>query len=83
MAVKLTQEALNAARMIIEHPITQEILADMETSALNGAVNAKITDTETPAAYLAEVRAIRNFRSRLAFIISEAPATLARNKPQD
>lgn len=83
MPVKLTQEALNAARMIVEHPITREILEDMEAAALNGAVNAKITDEITPAAYLAEVRAIRNFKSRLAFIISETPATLARNKPQD
>jgi hypothetical protein len=78
--VKLDKESLNAARMILEHPLVMEIISDMETSAMNGAVNAKLTDTETPAAYLAEVRAIRNFRSKLSFIITEGEATLKRNK---
>ena len=80
MTINLDEQSLNAARMILEHPLTKDILDDMELSAINNAVNAKLTDKETPAAYLAEVRAIRNFRSRLAFIVSEAPAALRRKE---
>lgn len=77
---KLDQTSLNAARMILDNPIVAELFDEMEAAAINGAVNAKLTDTETPAAYLAEVRAIRKFRSGLRFIIDEAPANLKRNE---
>lgn len=80
MALKLDQASLNAARMILEHPVVKEIIDDMEKTALNGAVNANITDEFKPAAYLAEVRAIRKFRSSLEFIINEVPASLKRNE---
>ena len=69
MALKYDQHAISAARMILEHPVVMEIFSDMEAEALNAAVNAKITDEETPAAFLAEVRAIRKFKSNLNFII--------------
>jgi hypothetical protein len=77
---KLDQTSLNAARMILDNPLVIEILDDMETAAINSAVQANITDEFKPAAYLAEVRAIRAFRSRLQFIIDETPATLKRNE---
>jgi hypothetical protein len=77
---KLDQTSLNAARMILDNPLVIEILEDMETAAINGAVQANITDEIKPAAYLAEVRAIRAFRSRLQFIIDETPANLKRNE---
>jgi len=66
--------------MILDHPVVKEIFDDMEMEALNSAVNAKLTDTETPAAFLAEVRAVRKFRSSLSFIISQGEATLKRNQ---
>lgn len=78
MAIKLDQTSLNAARMILEHPLVKEIIDDMEKTALNGAVNANITDDIKPVAYLAEVRAIRKFRTSLEFIISEAPPAIER-----
>lgn len=80
MAIKYDQQSINAARMILEHPIVMEIFEYMESQALNGAVNAKITDIETPAAFLAEVRAIRRFRSELDFIITNGEASLKRDK---
>lgn len=78
MALELNRENINAARQILDHPIVAEILTSMESDALNSAVNAKLTDTDTPTAYLAEVRAIRSFRSRLNFLIQEGSAQLAR-----
>jgi len=78
MVTKLNHEELNAARIILEHPLTAQILDEMENSAINAAVNAKITDEITPSAYLAEVRAIRGFRSRLQFIVADGNETLKR-----
>lgn len=80
MASKLNHEELNAARMILQHPLTSEILDDLEKSAIDSAVNAKVADEITPAAYLAEVRAIRSFRSRLQFIVGDGEAALQREK---
>ena len=80
MALKLDQQSITAARMILDHPVVKEIFDDMEMEALNNAVNAKLTDTETPAAFLAEVRAIRKFRSNLAFTISQGEDSLKRFK---
>lgn len=80
MALKFSQQSIHAARMILEHPIVMEIFNHMESQALDGAVNAKITDIETPAAFLAEVRAIRKFRSDLEFIILNGEANLKRDQ---
>jgi hypothetical protein len=66
--------------MILEHPIVKEIFDDMETDAINAAVSAKLTDKETPAVHLAEVRVIRSFRSRLSFLIADAEQTAKRER---
>lgn len=79
MGLKYDQQSINAARMILDHPVVGEILDDMERDMLNTAVNTKSTDAETTAACLAEVRAIRKFRSTLNFLITNGEATLKRN----
>ena len=80
MALKYDQQSISAARMILDHPIVNEIFDDMETEMVNAAINTKITDTETTTALLAEVRAIRKFRNNLKFLITNGEATLKRNK---
>ena len=70
MALKPDKQSISAARMILDYPMVNEILDHMESEALNNAVNAKPTDTETTAVYLAEVRAIRKFKSSLTFLIT-------------
>ena len=80
MAIRYDKQAISAARMILDHPVVMEIFNDMEAEALNAAVNAKITDEETPAAFLAEVRAIRKFRSNLNFIVTNGEAVLKREQ---
>ena len=80
MALKLDQQSIAAARMILDHPVVDEIFTGMETDALNSAVNAKSTDTESVAAHLAEVRAIRKFKDSLKFLITNGEAMLKRNK---
>ena len=74
MAVKLSEQEINAARMVLDHPVVIEVLNDMEKTALDNAVNAKPTDIETVAAQLAEVRAIRKFRNKLRFMTSMGDA---------
>ena len=80
MARKYDQQAIAAARMILDHPVVGEIFTDMENDALNNAVQAKITDHETAAAWLAEVRAIRKFRDSLRFLITTGENAESRNK---
>lgn len=57
-----------AARVLMDMPLVANILDDLEMSALNGCVSAGITDHEARAAFAAEARAIRNFRSKLKFL---------------
>ena len=81
MALKYDQQAITAARMILDHPIVNEIFDDMEADYLNNAVNAKATNPVEVAAFLAEVRAIRKFRDNLKFLMTHGEAELQRNKP--
>lgn len=60
-----------AARVLMEMPLVTILLDELEMSAINGCINAKITDHEARAAFAAEARAIRNFRSKLKFLSQE------------
>ena len=79
MALKYDQQSINAARMILEHPIVNEIFDDMERDMMNAAINTKSIDTDLTAACLAEIRAIRKFKSTLNFLVTNGEATLKRN----
>lgn len=78
MAANLDRAQLEAARQIFAHPLVAEILGDLETNMLNSAVTANPIEPAKVAAYLAEVRAIRNFRDRLSFIVQDGDETLRR-----
>ncbi|MCA1403706.1 hypothetical protein I6F26_03700 [Ensifer sp. IC3342] len=57
-----------AARVLLDMPLFHLLMDELETAAVNGCVNAKNTDHDARAAFAAEVRAIRNFRSKLKFL---------------
>lgn len=80
MALKYDKQSISAARMILDHPVVGEIFDNIEAEALNSAVNAKSTDTEIVGAHLAEVRAIRKFRSSLNFLLTTGEAALKRDQ---
>jgi len=62
------------ARSLRDNPLFNLLLDEIETAAINACVNAKATDHEARAAHAAEVRAIRNLRSKLNHLSVEAKA---------
>jgi hypothetical protein len=77
MVLKLTRANVIAAKHIIEHDVFNEIFTDMETSAINQAIAAPLTDDESRAAFLSEARAIRALRQKLRILIVQGEADSA------
>jgi len=67
-------EKTAAARALLDMPLFHLLMDELEMAAVNGCINAPITDHETRAAFAAEARAIRNFRSKLKFLTEQAKA---------
>jgi len=69
-------EKVAQARALLDMPIFHKLWDEMEEGAINACLYAKATDTETEsevrASRAAEARAIRNFRSKLNALVSEA-----------
>ncbi|OCP36743.1 hypothetical protein [Ensifer sp. LC163] len=57
-----------AARAMLDNPLFHLVMDDLEASAINGCIAAPLKDDEARAAYAAEARAVRNFRSKLKFL---------------
>lgn len=53
------------AEQILSNPLTDLVLSEIERDAVERGVSAPMTDHEARAAAMAEVRAIRAFRSHL------------------
>ncbi|MDK1489697.1 hypothetical protein QN219_06445 [Sinorhizobium sp. 7-81] len=68
------EERTAAARALIDNPLFDRLMDELEAAAINGCINAKSTDHETRAAFAAEGRAIRNFRGKLRFLAEQAGA---------
>ncbi len=68
------EEKQAAARDMLANPLFLLLMGDLELAAINGCIAAKITDHESRAAFAAEARAIRNFRSKLKFLAAEDQA---------
>jgi anti-sigma factor RsiW len=71
----------DAARSILAVPLFTEIMDGLEQDAMNSAVHAKYEDHEARQAHMAEVRAIRNLRSKLAVISKEDQASERKQAP--
>lgn len=54
------------ADRLLNHPILVGIFADLEKTAVERAINAKLGDDETRRNSLAEARAIRSVRQQLS-----------------
>lgn len=65
-----------AARSLKENPLFHILMDELEATAINGCVNANVTDHEARAAFAAEIRAIRNLRGKLNFLAEEAKAAV-------
>jgi hypothetical protein len=68
------EDRIAAARALLDNPVFERLMDELETAAINGCVNAKLADHETRAAFAAEVRAIRNFRGKLRFLTEQGRA---------
>lgn len=53
------------ARFLIEHPLMNRLLDEMERNATDSAIHAKYEDHEARQAFCAEARAVRALRSKL------------------
>lgn len=71
----------DTARAILGIPLYDELMSELESTAINAAVNAPPTDHETRQAQMAEVRAIRNLRSRVEVISREDHPTERKQAP--
>ncbi|ASY63478.1 hypothetical protein SJ05684_c20360 [Sinorhizobium sojae CCBAU 05684] len=67
-----SNEKAAAARALLDNPLFERLMDELEGAAINGCLNAKLTDHETRAAFAAEARAIRNFRAKLKFMAEQA-----------
>ncbi|MBX5206697.1 hypothetical protein [Rhizobium sp. NZLR11] len=60
------------ARSLLDTPLFHALWDEMEAAAINACIYADPKDDEKRGAYAAEARAIRNFRSKLNALVSEA-----------
>ena len=67
------QRAYNA-RALLDNPVFNELIIRLESEALDRGVNAKFNDHEARQAAMADIRAVRSFRS--------ACESMTRNKPE-
>lgn len=77
----MTDERTRSAQAILAIPLFDELMNELEAAAVNAAVYANITDHEARQAHLAQVRAIRDFRSRVEVISKEDQATSRKQAP--
>lgn len=64
-------ERRSLAEQITTNPLYDETLSMLEAAAINRGVYAALTDDETRAAAMAEIRAIRAFREHLAAALQD------------
>ena len=70
-----------AARDILSIPLYSELMDELEQAAVNAAVYAEYDDHEARQAHLAQVKAIRDLRSRVEVISREDKSTKRKQAP--
>jgi hypothetical protein len=68
-------EKVAQARALLDVPLFHVLWDEMEKAAVDACIFADPKDDEKRHAYAAEARAIRNFRSKLNALVSEANHT--------
>jgi hypothetical protein len=66
-------ERRSLAEQITTNPLFHETLSVLETAAIDRGVYAPMTDDDTRAAAMAEIRAIRAFRQHLEAALQDTP----------
>lgn len=74
-------ERTRSAQAILAIPLFGELMDELEAAAVNAAVYAQPTDHEARAAHIAQVRAIRDLRSRVEVISREDQSTKRKQAP--
>lgn len=70
-----------AARDILSIPLYSELMDELEQAAVDAAVYAEYDDHEARQAHLAQVKAIRDLRSRVEVISREDQSTKRKQAP--
>lgn len=65
MALELSRESVNAAKMLLEHPLIKEIFNELEKDAIEAAFNAGPLEHELRLSLINEAKTIRAVRSKL------------------
>lgn len=76
-----TDERTRSAQAILAIPLFDELMDELEAAAVNAAVYANPTDHEARQAHLAQVKAIRDLRSRVEVLAKEDQSTKRRQAP--
>jgi hypothetical protein len=74
-------ERSRSAQAILAIPLYGELMDELEAAAVNAAVYAQPTDHEARQAHLAQVKAIRDLRSRVEVLAKEDQSTKRRQAP--
>jgi CMP-N-acetylneuraminic acid synthetase len=65
MAIELTREKLEAARVLLDHPLIKEIFEELEKDAIESALSAGPMEHELRLARVNEAKVIRSVRQNL------------------
>jgi hypothetical protein len=69
------ERRIACARALLDDELFNALMDEFEASAIDAAIYAKPTDHDARQAACAEVKAIRDLRSKLAAIVREAKST--------
>lgn len=74
-------ERRRSAQAILAVPLFDELMSELEAASVNAAVHAHYNDHEARQAHLAQVRAIRELRSRIEVLATEDQSKGRRKAP--
>ena len=65
MALELSRENVNAAKVLLDHPLINAIFDELEHDAIESAMQASPLDHDLRLAFINEAKVIRSLRSKL------------------
>lgn len=65
MAIPLTRENVEAAKVLLDHPLIAQIFGELENDAIEAALNAGPLEHELRLSFVNEAKTIRAVRSKL------------------
>lgn len=77
----MTDERTRSAQAILAIPLFDELMNELEAASVNAAVYAQYDDHEARQAHLAQVKAIRDLRSRIEVLAKADQSTKRRQAP--